>query len=55
MTSLSAEAAVERSRLWVAIRHAIPLDKPWRGEVLDLLWPIFSDAEVAGTFTEQEG
>lgn len=40
-------AAAERSRLWVAIRHAIPVDKPWRGEALDLIYRIF--AEVPDT------
>lgn len=40
-------AAAERSRLWMAIRHSIPLDKPWRGEVLDLLWPVFAEPPTA--------
>lgn len=39
--------AAERERLWVAIRHSIPLDKRWRGEALDLLWPIFSGTDTA--------
>ena len=29
--------AAERGRLFVAIRHAISLDTPWRGEALDLI------------------
>lgn len=43
----AARMAAERERLWVAIRHGIPLDKPWRGEALDLLWPIFSGTDTA--------
>jgi hypothetical protein len=36
-----------RSELFVAIRHAIPLDKPWRGEALDLIFKIFTGSSDA--------
>ncbi len=35
--------AAERSRLFVAIRHGISLDKPWRGEALDLICALFQE------------
>ena len=37
--------AAERERLFVAIRRSIPLDKPWRGEVLDLIYAIWQEAQ----------
>jgi hypothetical protein len=37
----------ERSELFVAIRHAIPLDRPWRGEALDLIFRIFTGGSDA--------
>jgi len=40
-------AAAERARLFVAIRHGIPLDKPWRGEALDLISKILADSGVS--------
>ena len=43
----AAERAAEQSRLWVAIRHGIPLDRPWRGEALDLIEAVFRQ-EAAG-------
>jgi hypothetical protein len=38
----TAARAAERSRLWVAIRHA-GLPAEIRGQVLDALWPIFGE------------
>ena len=44
---LMGAAAAERARLFVAIRHGIPLDKPWRGEALDLISKILADSGVS--------
>lgn len=39
---------IERSHLFVAIRHAIGLDKPWRGEALDLIYEVWQGKPESG-------
>src|SRR5215813_10463003 len=40
--AINGASAAGRSRAFVAIRHGIPLDKPWRGEALDLISQILT-------------
>jgi hypothetical protein len=42
---LAAARAEERERLFVAIRHKIPLSQPWRGEALDLIWEVWRETD----------
>lgn len=41
--ALDAALKAERERLFMAIRHGIPLDRPWRGEALDLIYAVWQD------------
>jgi hypothetical protein len=43
---LAAARAEERERLFVAIRHKIPLSQPWRGEALDLIYEVWRETDV---------
>lgn len=43
-TIVSAATAAERARVFVAIRHALSLDLPWRGEALDLISAAIQEA-----------
>jgi hypothetical protein len=38
--------AEERSRLYTAIRHKIPLSQPWRGEALDLIYEVWRETDA---------
>ena len=37
--------AAERSRLFTAIRHKIPLSEPWRGPALDLIYEVWRETD----------
>jgi hypothetical protein len=42
---LAEARAAERERLFVAIRHKIPLSQPWRGEALDLIYEVWRETD----------
>jgi hypothetical protein len=43
--AVRAVRATERERLFVAIRHKIPLSQPWRGEALDLIYEVWRETD----------